>query len=64
MKDQDQDHSAVLKRPHIFSLETALDYLNSDELLEVTPHHFRLRKKILDTQERKKYDYRVKNGYQ
>ena len=59
-----KDHSAVLKRPHIFSLETALDYLNSDELLEVTPHHFRLRKKILDTQERKKYDYRVKNGYQ
>lgn len=57
-----KDHSAVLKRPHIFSLETALDYLNSDELLEVTPHHFRLRKKILDTQERKKYDYRVKNG--
>jgi GTP-binding protein len=59
-----KDHSAVLKRPHIFSLETALDYLNSDELLEVTPYHFRLRKKILDTQERKKFDYRVKNGMQ
>ena len=50
------DHSVVLKRPRPISLEYALDYINSDELVEVTPHFIRLRKKILNTQERKKFD--------
>ena len=52
------DHTVVLKRPRIMSLETCLDYINSDELVEVTPIGFRLRKKILNTQERKKKDAR------
>ena len=34
----------------------ALDYINSDELVEFTPHFIRLRKRILNTQERKKFD--------
>ena len=55
-----KDHTSVLKRPRLFSLETALDYLNPDELLEVTPTHFRMRKKILDSVERKKAEYRNK----
>ena len=55
-----KDHTSVLKRPRLFSLETALDYLNQDELLEVTPSHFRMRKKILDYSERKKAEYRNK----
>ena len=55
-----KDHTSVLKRPRIFSLETALDYLNQDELLEVTPSKFRMRKKILDSVERKKQEYRNK----
>jgi GTP-binding protein len=42
------------------TLEICLDYINSDELVEVTPKSIRLRKKILDTNERKKYDSRVK----
>ncbi|MEG0576724.1 MAG: translational GTPase TypA, partial [Bacilli bacterium] len=42
-----KDHTVVLKRPRIFSLETALDYINGDELLEVTPVAFRIRKKYL-----------------
>ena len=50
------DHTVVLKRPRPITLEYALDYINSDELVEVTPHNIRLRKKILDTVERKKYD--------
>lgn len=50
------DHTVVLKRPRMMSLETCLDYINSDELVEVTPSNFRLRKKILDTNERKKFD--------
>ncbi len=48
------DHTVVLKRPRLMSLETCLDYINSDELVEVTPAGFRLRKKILNTAERKK----------
>lgn len=55
-----KDHTSVLKRPRMFSLETALDYLNQDELLEVTPKHFRMRKKILDYVERKKSEYKNK----
>ena len=52
------DHTVVLKRPRPITLEYAIDYINSDELVEVTPHHIRLRKKILNTQDRKKFDAR------
>ncbi len=50
------DHTVVLKRPRPITLEYCLDYINSDELLEVTPHFLRLRKKILNTESRKKFD--------
>jgi len=50
------DHTVVLNRPRIMSLETCLDYINSDELVEVTPVSYRLRKKILNTEQRKKFD--------
>ena len=55
------DHTVVLKRPRPISLEYALDYINSDELVEVTPNFVRLRKKILNTEERKKIDSRKKS---
>ena len=48
------DHTVVLKRPRLLSLETCLDYINNDELVEVTPVSYRLRKKILNTELRKK----------
>jgi len=48
------DHTVVLKRPRVMSLETCLDYINKDELVEVTPQSFRLRKKILNAEDRKK----------
>ena len=50
------DHTVVLNRPRVMSLEVCLDYINSDELVEVTPVSYRLRKKILNTEQRKKYD--------
>ena len=53
-----KDHTVVLKRPRLLSLEYCLDYINSDELVEVTPLNFRMRKRILNTAERKKYDSR------
>ena len=52
------DHTVVLKRPRPITLEYALDYINSDELVEVTPNNIRIRKRILNTEERKKYDSR------
>ena len=52
------DHTVVLKRPRPITLEYALDYINSDEYVEVTPINIRLRKKILNTEQRKKFDGR------
>ena len=42
------DESLRLTPPTILSLEQALDYIDTDELLEITPESLRLRKKILD----------------
>ena len=56
------DHTVVLKRPRPITLEYALDYINSDELVEVTPNFIRLRKKILNTEERKKFDAKNKKS--
>ena len=50
------DHTVVLKRPRLITLEYALDYINMDELVEVTPDSIRLRKFILNTEQRKKFD--------
>lgn len=50
------DKTVVLKRPRPITLEYALDYINQDELVEITPNFIRLRKKILNTEMRKKYD--------
>ena len=49
--------TVVLKRPRVMSLEQCLDYINRDELVEVTPKSIRMRKRILDTIQRKKYDH-------
>ena len=61
-RSSSKDHTVVLKRPRQMSLEYCLDYINSDELVEVTPVSFRLRKKILNTAERKKYNFNKKNA--
>ncbi len=50
------DHTVVLKRPRPITLEYALEYINMDELVEVTPENIRLRKEILNTELRKKRD--------
>lgn len=48
------DDAIRLTPPREFSLEQALEYIDDDELLEVTPKNLRMRKKILDAHERKK----------
>ena len=62
MRSSNKDNTVVLKTPRKMSLEACLDYINSDELVEITPEKFRIRKKILNTVERKKYDSHVKKG--
>ena len=51
-----KDTTVVLKKPRVFSLENYLAFIDDDELVEVTPKNIRLRKLILDTVERKKFD--------
>ena len=60
VRSSNKDNMVVLKTPRRMSLEDCLDYINSDELVEITPTSFRMRKRILQTAERKKYDARVK----
>ena len=55
------DHTVVLKKPRPISLEYALEYINMDELVEVTPKNIRLRKTILNTELRKKADSKKEN---
>ena len=51
-----KDENVKLPPPHVMSLEENLEYLEDDELLEVTPKSLRLRKRILSQIERKKHD--------
>ena len=59
-RSANKDTTVVLKRPRKMNLEACLEYINDDELVEITPRNIRLRKKILDTANRKKFDSRNK----
>ena len=48
------DEALRLTPPRVLSLEQALDFIDTDELLEVTPKSLRIRKKILDSRMRKR----------
>ena len=54
------DEKLILTPPKIMSLEEAIDYIAEDELMEITPHNLRLRKKILNTELRLKAEARNK----
>ena len=47
------DESLILTPPIVLTLEQAIDFIQEDEYVEVTPHHIRLRKKRLKEHERK-----------
>ena len=55
------DEALTLTTPRVLSLEQALDYIDTDELLEVTPKSLRIRKKILDSKMRKRIAFGGKN---
>lgn len=48
------DESVILTPPRKFNLEQAIDFIENDELVEVTTHHIRLRKRLLKENERKR----------
>ena len=50
------DDKVVLPPPVKMSLEEMLEYIREDELVEVTPHHLRMRKILLDPMDRKRSD--------
>jgi GTP-binding protein len=54
MRSKASDEALTLEPPTIFSLEQCLEYVQDDELLEVTPLSMRMRKKILNNNERMK----------
>ncbi|KFF48600.1 translational GTPase TypA [Salinicola sp. DM10] len=54
MRASGNDENIVLTPPVRFSLEQAIEFLDDDELVEVTPNHIRLRKKYLTENERKR----------
>ena len=60
-RSANKDQTVVLKSPRKMTLEACLDYINSDELVEVTPNFFRMRKRILNDALRKKWEAKNKN---
>ena len=59
MRATGTDKNILLKPPRIMSLEAALEYIEEDELVEVTPTQIRLRKKILKETDRKRQSRRA-----
>ncbi|GAP14666.1 GTP-binding protein TypA/BipA [Longilinea arvoryzae] len=54
MRSSNKDIEIRLTPPRVLSLDEAMEFLADDELLEVTPQNFRIRKRILNTEERGK----------
>jgi len=60
MRNSTRDIEVRLTPPRVMSIDEALEYLADDELLEVTPENFRIRKRILDSEERGKQTKRAR----
>jgi GTP-binding protein len=60
MRSSNKDIEVRLTPPRQMSLDEAIEYLLDDELLEVTPENYRIRKRILDTEERGKQQKKAK----
>ncbi|MBS4959304.1 MAG: translational GTPase TypA [Clostridiales bacterium] len=64
MRTSASDEALRLTPPLVMSLEQCLDFINDDELVEVTPENLRMRKKILDSNLRRKAKIRASMGAQ
>ncbi|MBI3734004.1 MAG: translational GTPase TypA [Chloroflexi bacterium] len=54
MRSSTSDIQVRLNPPHVMSLDDALEYIGTDELVEITPQNIRMRKRVLDALERKR----------
>jgi GTP-binding protein len=54
VRESNKEATVTLKAPRLLSLEQALEYIEDDELVEITPKSVRMRKRILDEGERKR----------
>ncbi len=54
VRESNKDATVTLKAPRVLSLEAALEYIEDDELVEMTPQSIRLRKRLLSEGERKR----------
>jgi GTP-binding protein len=61
MRTSGSDDAIKLVPPREITLETAMEWIENDELIEVTPHNVRVRKKALDPAERKRIARDKKN---
>lgn len=52
MRSSTADETVKLKEPRLLSLEEAIEFINEDELVEITPQTIRIRKKYLKKNER------------
>jgi len=62
MRSSNKDIEVRLTTPRNLSLDEAIEYLAEDELLEVTPQNYRIRKRILNTEDRGKVDKAARKG--
>jgi GTP-binding protein len=60
MRSKSTDENIQLEPPRELTLESALEYIEEDELIEVTPQSIRLRKRLLDASDRKKVSREAK----
>jgi GTP-binding protein len=61
IRSSTKEQTVVLKQPRIMGLEAALEYIEDDELVEITPRSVRIRKKILDEGMRKRAERQAKD---
>jgi GTP-binding protein len=54
VRSSNEDIMVRLTPPRVMSLDEAIEYISEDELVEVTPKAYRIRKKILGTEDRHK----------
>ncbi|MBC1371827.1 translational GTPase TypA [Listeria booriae] len=62
IRSANKDQTNVIKKPRTLTLEESLEFLNEDEYCEITPENIRLRKKILNKNEREKAAKRTKTA--
>ena len=60
MRSKSSDEMISLEPPREITLEVALEYIEDDELIEITPQSIRLRKRLLATSDRKRTNREAK----